>query len=110
MQLSFGLIGNFGNGKLLGCGDSVNGEPEKISKSLTLTPIQFILPALNEDDGDVDKTFETSFGRSFGSGPNGTVDATIKDLADTGAASAGFKSCLGSSFLMGCLDFLGVRD
>lgn len=104
MQLSFGLVKNFGNGKLLGCGDSVNTE----SKSLIpigITP----LSTINEDDGDDaddDKTLETSFGRSLGSGPNGAVDAMMKDLADTGAASVGFESLLG----MGSLDFLGVRE
>ncbi|KAJ6681007.1 hypothetical protein OIU74_019480 [Salix koriyanagi] len=42
--ISFGLIENLGKGKLLGCGDNANAEPENFSKSsiktvLLITPL-----------------------------------------------------------------------
>jgi len=93
---------NLGKGKLLGCGDSANAEPENFSKSsiktvLLITPLP---DTVFDDDDDDDKTFETSFGKSLGSGPNGTVDPIIR-----------YCSFGSSTFLvLGCLDFFGVRD
>lgn len=101
-QLSFGLMENLGKGKLLGCGDNANAEPENFSKS-SIKTVLLITPLPDDDDdddNDDDKSFETYFGKSFGSGPNGTVDSMIKDCF------------FGSSTLLvlGCLDFFGVRD
>ena len=89
---------NLGKGKLLGCGDSVNTETGNFrSKSFVKTG--FVITSLPDTVTDDDKTLETYFGKSLGSGPNGTVDSIIKD------------SFFGSSFLMlGCLDFFEVKD
>lgn len=97
--ISFGLRENLGKGKLLGGGETVNGEPETFFKSLTAT-----IPA--------DKTLKTSFGRSFGSGPEGLADVTKNDPEIV--FSIGFKNSIfdSSSLLLGRFefDFLGVRD
>lgn len=90
---------NLGKGKLLGCGDSANAEPENFSKS-SIKTVLLITPLPDTVADDDDKTFETSFGKSFGSGPSGTVDPIIRDCS--------FGS---STFLvLGCLDIFGVRD
>lgn len=100
MQLSFDLIENLGSGKLLGCGDNVNTEPENLSKSFIETRSMTSLPDIVDDDDD--KTLETSFGKSFGSGPNGTVDSISK-------ISCSLSSNFFALFL-GCFDFFGVRE
>ena len=99
MQPRFGFRENLGKGKLLGCGDSVNIESGNFgSKSFVKTG--FVITSLPDTVTDDDKTLETYFGKSLGSGPNGTVDSIIKD-----------SFFFGSSFLMlGCLDFFGVKD
>lgn len=98
MQLRFGFMENLGKGKLLGCGDSVNTEPGNFgSQSFVKTGL--VITSLPDTVTDDDNTLETSLGKSFGSGPNGTEDSIIKD------------SFFGSSFLvLGCLDFFGVKD
>lgn len=97
--IGFGLRANLGKGKLLGGGETVNRDPENFSKSLTAT-----IPA--------DRTLETSFGRSFGSGPEGLTEVTIKDSEIV--FSIGFKSSIfdSSSLLLDRseFDFFGVRD
>lgn len=77
----------------------MNREPENFSKSLTAT-----IPA--------DRTLETSFGRSFGSGPEGLTDVTIKDSEIV--FPIGFRSSIFDSSLLllgrSEFDFFGVRD
>lgn len=74
LQRSFGLKENFGSGKLLGGGARINTEPENFSNSSAPTTLPKLLPPPGADD----KTRDTSFGRSFGSGPKRLVEAMIK--------------------------------
>lgn len=111
LQLSFGLREKLGKGKLLGGGARVNTEPENFSKSPKITPAIETEP-LPEDD---EKTLEaTTFGRSFGSGPNRFVDAMTKDSVFT-TVEFDFKSCFfgvvdGLGFLGHPLNFLLVGE
>ena len=105
LQQSFGLRENLGSGKLLGGGARLNTVPENISNSSMATTFPKLLSTAAVDEN----TRETSLGRSFGSGPNRLVEATIKD-SETARLVDGAKSCLfGSSLFVG-FDFFGVRD
>lgn len=101
LQQSFGLRENLGSGKLLGGGARLNTVPENISISSIANFPKLIFPAVDEN------TRETSFGRSWGSGPKGFVGATIKHSEIARLVDA--KSCFESSLFVG-FDFLGVRD
>lgn len=79
LQLSFGLSEKVGKGKLLGGGERLNTSDKSENSS-----------------GDDDRTLETSFGRSFGSGPNGLVDPISTHSVDF---RSGFES-----------EFTGVFD
>lgn len=103
LQQSFGLRENLGSGKLLGGGARLNTVPENISNSSIVTFPKLLSPAAVDEN-----TRETSLGRSFGSGPNGLVEATIKH-SETTARLVDAKSCFGSSLFVG-FDFFGVRD
>lgn len=91
LQLSFDLMENRGNGKLLGGGDTVNNEPENSSTSFLSLP-----PAAAAANG------VRSFGRSFGSGPNGNDSGTAWVAVDSFCFHVSFI------FLLGSFDFLGV--